>query len=258
MSEGRARRATTAAATQASEKLAAQEKQVKAKETEKKSRKNKEVKEAEQSTDENAGTTQVEKKVPKKRGKKAKTEDVSNEAVIDAEASTEESAPKDSEQEETKESKAKKPKISELVVGEPAPQFTLPNKDGTEISLSSALGKYVVLYFYPKDNTPGCTKEAQGFQSLLSLFTEANAVVFGVSADSQKSHQNFCNKYDLTFELLSDSERQVIKDYHAANGKSTKRSTVIIDPQGKIAKVWSSVSGIEKHPQAVLDAIKGM
>ena len=100
-----------------------------------------------------------------------------------------------------------------LEVGMKAPEFTLKNQDGEDISLSSFLGKKVVLYFYPKDNTPGCTKQACGFSERVSEYGEKNAIVLGISKDSVASHKRFAEKYELSFPILSDSELEVIQAY---------------------------------------------
>ena len=100
-----------------------------------------------------------------------------------------------------------------LNIGEKAPNFTLPDKDGNQVSLSDFLGKKVILYFYPKDNTPGCTKQACGFSENIQEFEENNTIIIGISKDSQKSHQNFIQKYNLKILLLSDIERQAIEAY---------------------------------------------
>ena len=100
-----------------------------------------------------------------------------------------------------------------LNIGEKAPNFTLPDKDGNQVSLSDFLGKKVILYFYPKDNTPGCTKQACGFSENIEEFEENNTIVIGISKDSQKSHQNFIQKHNLKIILLSDTERQAIEAY---------------------------------------------
>jgi len=145
---------------------------------------------------------------------------------------------------------------SGLQVGHDAPEFTLHDKDGNEVSLESQKGKYVVVYFYPKDNTPGCTKEAQNFTKLKSEFEENNAVVFGVSPDSQASHGKFVEKCSLDVTLLSDPDKKVMTAYHGFKGGKVIRSTVVVDPDGKIAGHWDNVRGAEKHPQEVLDALK--
>jgi peroxiredoxin Q/BCP len=131
-------------------------------------------------------------------------------------------------------------------VGQAAPTFTLPSQDGSPISLDQYRGKWVVLYFYPKDMTPGCTIEAHNFQNALSQFEAKNAVILGVSLDSAESHQQFCAKDGLTFHLLSDTEHKVVSAYGSLGGFAgmviANRNTFLIDPKGDIAKVWVKVN----------------
>lgn len=130
--------------------------------------------------------------------------------------------------------------------GQPAPKFTLPSQDGTPISLKSFHGKWVVLYFYPKDMTTGCTIEAHKFQESLPQFEAKHAVILGVSVDSKESHQQFCAKDSLTFRLLSDTDHKVVSAYGSLgehNGIAmANRNTFLIDPHGKIVKVWTKVN----------------
>ena len=136
-----------------------------------------------------------------------------------------------------------------LEVGTKAPEFTLPDKDGNPVSLSDFLGKKVVLYFYPKDNTPGCTKQACAFAASYEGFKAKNVAVIGVSKDSVASHQKFAAKYDLPFLLLSDPELQAIQAYGVWQEKKlygkvsmgVVRSTYLIDEQGVIARVMPKV-----------------
>ena len=136
-----------------------------------------------------------------------------------------------------------------LEVGTKAPQFTLPDKDGNAVSLSDFLGKKVVLYFYPKDNTAGCTRQACAFAARFGDFEAKNAVVIGISRDSAASHLKFAEKYELPFVLLSDPERQAIEAYGVWQekknyGKVTMgivRTTYLIDEAGVIEKVWPKV-----------------
>ena len=136
-----------------------------------------------------------------------------------------------------------------LEVGTKAPEFTLPDKDGNPVSLSDFLGKKVVLYFYPKDNTPGCTKQACAFAASYEGFKAKNVAVIGVSKDSVASHQKFAAKYDLPFILLSDPELQAIQAYGVWQEKKlygkvsmgVVRSTYLIDEQGVIARVMPKV-----------------
>ena len=131
-------------------------------------------------------------------------------------------------------------------VGQDAPTFTLPSQDGTLISLDQYRGKWVVLYFYPKDMTTGCTIEAHKFQDALPQFDAKNAVILGVSVDTVDSHKQFCTKDSLTFHLLADPDHKVVSAYGSlgAFGPMTiaNRNTFLIDPQGKIAKVWVKVN----------------
>ena len=136
-----------------------------------------------------------------------------------------------------------------LSIGDRAPQFTLPNQDGEPVSLSDFAGKWLVLYFYPKDDTPGCTKEACDFTDELDNFTALNASVLGVSKDDANSHRKFIHKYDLRIDLLGDPEQTVHKAYGAWGIKKqygkeyqgTIRSTFIISPEGKVAMLWGNV-----------------
>jgi thioredoxin-dependent peroxiredoxin len=145
-------------------------------------------------------------------------------------------------------------------VGQQAPSFTLPSQEGTPISLDSYRGKWVVLYFYPKDMTTGCTIEAHNFQRDLSKYQAANAVILGVSVDTVDSHKQFCTKDSLTFTLLSDSDKKVVDQYGSlgdfAGFKIAKRNTFLIDPQGKIVKVWTGVDP-NHHSDEVLAALDG-
>jgi peroxiredoxin Q/BCP len=149
-----------------------------------------------------------------------------------------------------------------LTPGTSAPAFTLPSQDNTPISLSEYKGKWVVLYFYPKDMTPGCTVEAHNFQRDLEKYKSANAVVLGVSFDTASSHQTFCTKESLSFKLLADPEGKVVGEYGVPvktyNGmKIASRQTFLIDPTGKIVKTWPDVNqDIQGHSASVLTAIE--
>jgi peroxiredoxin Q/BCP len=140
-------------------------------------------------------------------------------------------------------------------VGQQAPTFTLPSQDGSQISLDSFKGKWVVLYFYPKDMTTGCTIEAHNFQRDQDKFTKENAVIVGVSVDSTDSHKQFCTKENLTFRLLSDPDKKVVKEYGSLGNfgvvQIAKRNTFLIDPSGKIVKVWTGVNP-SQHSEEVL------
>ena len=147
-------------------------------------------------------------------------------------------------------------------VGKPAPSFCLPDAEGKEVCLESFRGKWVVLYFYPRDNTPGCTLEAIQFSAALEKFAELGAQVLGVSTDSPESHVKFTEKHDLTVLLLSDTTHRVIEAYGAWRPKTffgkeilgTSRDTFLIDPEGKIAEVWRKVS-VKGHAEAVKEAL---
>jgi peroxiredoxin Q/BCP len=143
-------------------------------------------------------------------------------------------------------------------VGQTAPTFTLPSQDGSEISLDSFHGKWVVLYFYPKDMTSGCTIEAHNFQRDQAKFDAAGAVILGVSVDTPDSHKQFCTKEGLTFRLLADPAHKVVSEYGSLGNyvgfKIANRNTFLIDPQGKIAKVWTKVQ-VQHHSEEVLAAL---
>ena len=143
-------------------------------------------------------------------------------------------------------------------VGTPAPTFKLVTNEGKEASLSDFKGKWVVLYFYPKDFTGGCTLEAHNFQRDLDKYKKLHAVILGVSVDTAESHKSFCAKEGLAFKLLSDSDAKVSEQYGSVmeyNGnKLSARNTFIIDPKGKIAKVFMKV-GPAGHSDEVLAAL---
>lgn len=140
-------------------------------------------------------------------------------------------------------------------VGQVAPTFTLPSQDGSQISLDSFRGKWVVLYFYPKDMTSGCTLEAHNFQRDQAKFEADNAVIVGVSVDTPDSHKQFCTKEGLTFRLLADPEHKVVDEYgslgHFGTWTIANRNTFLIDPQGKIVKEWTKVDPAH-HSEEVL------
>ncbi|MCX6135252.1 MAG: thioredoxin-dependent thiol peroxidase [Ignavibacteriales bacterium] len=149
-----------------------------------------------------------------------------------------------------------------LKIGEKAPPFTLPTGDGTSISLKDLRGKKVVLYFYPKDDTSGCTKEACSFQENLPALKKKGAVLLGVSADTAASHGKFAAKYDLSFPLLSDEKKETLKAYGVWKEKSMygrkymgiERTTVLIDETGRISMVFSKVK-VDGHTDEVLAAL---
>ena len=140
-------------------------------------------------------------------------------------------------------------------VGQQAPAVALPSQDGGVVDLKSFHGKWVVLYFYPKDMTQGCTIEAHNFQQDLPKYDKLNAAIVGVSVDSADSHQQFCTKESLTFKLLADTDKKVVDAYGSLspNGVAA-RNTFLIDPSGKIVQVWTKV-GPAKHSEEVLAAL---
>jgi len=150
-----------------------------------------------------------------------------------------------------------------LEVGQAAPDFSLPDEEGRPVRLSEFRGKKVVLYFYPKDDTPGCTREACDFRDERPDFNDRRAVILGVSADSGESHKKFKAKYALNFPLLSDPERRVIQAYGAWKQKSMYgrtymgivRSTVIIDEKGRIERVFPKVS-VTGHAREILNSLR--
>jgi len=143
-------------------------------------------------------------------------------------------------------------------VGQTAPTFTLPSQDGSQISLDSFRGKWVVLYFYPKDMTPGCTKEAHNFQRDQAKYDADNAVILGVSVDTPDSHKQFCTKEGLTFRLLADPDHKVVDEYgslgHFGPMTIANRNTFLINPEGKIVKEWTKVDP-SVHSEEVLAAL---
>jgi len=147
-------------------------------------------------------------------------------------------------------------KAETLQKGMDAPKFSLMNQNSEQISLSGFQGKWVVLYFYPKNDTPGCTTEACSFRDNINRLISQQAIVLGVSLDSQKSHAEFAKKYGLPFDLLADESGKVTDSYGALLDlkvvKFAKRHSFIIDPQGKIAKVYRSVSPKE-HVREVME-----
>jgi peroxiredoxin Q/BCP len=155
--------------------------------------------------------------------------------------------------------------MSELGEGDLAPQFDLPRDGGGNVSLASLAGKKVALYFYPKDDTSGCTTEAIDFTALGDQFAQAGAVVVGMSPDPVKKHDKFIAKHDLGVILASDEDKSVLEAYGVWKEKSmygrkymgVERSTFLIDGDGRIAKVWRKVK-VAGHAQAVLDAAKAL
>jgi len=152
--------------------------------------------------------------------------------------------------------------INEMpAVGAAAPGFNLTTNEGKQVSLSDFKGKWVVLYFYPKDFTQGCTIEARNFQRDIAKYEAANAVILGVSVDNAESHKEFCAKEGLNFKLLADTDAKVSEQYGSVmeyNGaKLSARNTFIIDPSGKIAKVFEKVK-VAPHSEEVLAALAGL
>jgi thioredoxin-dependent peroxiredoxin len=149
-----------------------------------------------------------------------------------------------------------------LSIGSPAPPFNLSDAEGNAISLASLKGKWVVLYFYPRDNTPGCIKEACAFRDLQSEFTAKNAIIYGVSTDDAKSHNKFITKFNLPFQLLIDEDGVMSTEYESYGLKKfmgkeymgISRNTVLIDPDGTIFKIYKKVKP-ELHPEVVLNDI---
>ena len=149
-------------------------------------------------------------------------------------------------------------------VDDMAPEFTLPRDGGAEVSLSQLRGKTVVLFFYPRDDTSGCTKESIGFSDAQEEFAAAGAVIYGVSKDSVASHDKFVKKRELTVPLLSDENGSMCEDYgvwvekkmYGKTYMGIERSTFVINPEGKITHVWRKVK-VPGHVEAVLDVVKG-
>lgn len=139
-----------------------------------------------------------------------------------------------------------------------APDFTLNSQEGKSVSLHEFKGKWVVLYFYPKDMTSGCTIEAHNFQRDLAKYDARNAVILGVSMQDEKSHQEFCAKESLTFKLLADTKKQVSEEYDSVLNlgvaKLSSRHTFLIDPNGIVRKIWAGVD-VKKHSEEVLVAL---
>lgn len=148
-----------------------------------------------------------------------------------------------------------------LTEGSPAPAFTLPDQEGTQHSLEEYRGQWLVLYFYPKDDTPGCTKEACGFRDSMQEFGQRDAVVFGVSRDSVESHAAFASKFSVPFSLLSDEDGAVCEAYgtwrermlYGKKGMGVARVTFLIDPDGTIVKIYEGVKPDEHAAEVIAD-----
>ena len=144
-----------------------------------------------------------------------------------------------------------------------APNFNIPSTNNEEFELKKNKKKFLVIYFYPKDNTPGCTNEAKDFSKLYKEFRKLNCEIVGISKDSIESHKKFISKFKIPFQLLSDEKVIVLKKYNAWGEKSmygtkfmgTKRTTILIDPKGKIMKIWNNVKVLD-HAKDVLNFLK--
>jgi len=155
--------------------------------------------------------------------------------------------------------------MSKVTLGKPVPDFTLPATGGKDISLSDFRGQNVVIYFYPKDSTPGCTTEGQDFRDRISTFRRRKTVILGISRDSIKSHENFKAKQEFPFDLLSDAEEHacqlfdVIKEKNMYGRKvlGIERSTFLIDAEGILRREWRKVT-VSGHVEEVLEAIKAL
>jgi peroxiredoxin Q/BCP len=152
-----------------------------------------------------------------------------------------------------------------VTVGKPAPDFSLPNQDGKEVSLKQLKGKWVALFFYPKDDTSGCTMEAIDFSGKLAAFEKLSATVIGISPDSCESHQKFIRKHQLKMMLISDTNQQLAEQYgiwqlkklYGKEYMGVVRTTLLIDPTGKVAEIWPNVK-VDGHADAVLEKIKSL
>ena len=152
-----------------------------------------------------------------------------------------------------------------LKINSSAPNFTSPSTSQKNYSLKDSLGKYVVLYFYPKDNTPGCTIETNDFNKLLTSFKKLDCEVYGISKDSLESHDKFRDKYKIKFDLIADEELKLLKKYKVWGKKKfmgrefmgTIRSTYLIDTKGKILKIWDNVK-VKDHAKDVLETLKNI
>ena len=153
--------------------------------------------------------------------------------------------------------------MSELTIGTKAPEFSLQDSNELKASLKDFLGKWIILYFYPKDNTSGCTTEALDFTELKDDFEKLNAVIIGISPDSCKSHQNFIKKYELQIKLLSDTEKKTLENYgvwqlkkmYGKEYQGVVRTTYLIDTKGTIAYTWNKVK-VKGHGEDVLTKLK--
>lgn len=137
-----------------------------------------------------------------------------------------------------------------LQIGQFAPDFSLPDQDGKIHKLSDYRGKWVLVYFYPQDDTPGCTTEACGFRDNLPRFEESQVIILGISTDTVESHRKFADKYGLPFTLLADSDRKIVQEYGVWDNR-TLRTSFLINPEGKIIKIYEKVNP-DIHSQQVL------
>ncbi len=152
-----------------------------------------------------------------------------------------------------------------MKVNSKAPSFSLPSTSNNEYSLKDSLGKYIVLYFYPKDDTPGCTLETNDFNKLLPKFKKLNCEILGISKDNLKSHDKFRDKYKIKFDLLADEEIKVLKKYKVWAKKKFMgrefmgivRTTFLIDKKGKIIKIWNNVK-VKDHAKEVLETLQNI
>jgi len=152
-----------------------------------------------------------------------------------------------------------------LKINDKAPSFVLPSTSKEKFFLKDSLGKYIVIYFYPKDDTPGCTIETNDFNKLLSKFKKLECEVYGISKDNLKSHDKFRDKYKIKFDLLSDEELKVLKKYKVWGKKKFMgrefmgilRTTFLIDKKGKIIKIWDNVK-VKDHAKEVLETLKSI
>lgn len=155
--------------------------------------------------------------------------------------------------------------MTKIKEGNKAPDFSLPDQDGKQVSLSEFIGEWVLVYFYPKDDTPGCTKEACSFRDNFPKFKKLNLKVLGISTDTVKSHGKFRDKYELPFTLLADEKKEVVEKYGVWQKKKfmgreymgTVRSSFLINSEGKIVKIYENVKP-ETHANEVLEDLKGL
>jgi peroxiredoxin Q/BCP len=155
--------------------------------------------------------------------------------------------------------------MAKISIGKPVTDFKLPATGDKTLSLSELKGRHVVLYFYPKDNTSGCTREGEAFRDLHAKFKRAGAVILGVSRDSVKSHENFCANHDFPFDLLSDADEKLCRQFDVIKLKNMygkevlgiERSTFLIDDAGVLRREWRKVK-VDGHAEEVLDAVKAL